>query len=130
MESVTDWEALSVEVQKDRRKGKSVSLAFPIEVCGFDRTGRLFFERTMTRDVSEAGCLFQVKTPLERGDVVAIRLLSSGEDQPSAGKPVLFQIMWSIREPEGWTAGALRLQPENIRHGTFPPSEQPKSSAA
>lgn len=129
MESVTDWEALHVEVQKDRRKGERASLAFPIEVCGFDPTGRLFFERTMTRDVSEAGCRFQVKTPLERGDVVAIRLLSSGEDQPPASKPVLFQIMWSIREPQGWTASALRLQPENIRHGTFPPGEQPKSSA-
>ncbi len=130
MKSLTDWQALSVEVEKDRRKGKRVSLAFPIEVCGFDRTGRLFFERTMTLYDSEAGCRFQVETPLERGDVVAIRLLGSGENQPSAGKPVLFQIIWSICEPEGWAVGALRLQPENIWNAALPSSESPESSTA
>jgi hypothetical protein len=130
MKLLSDWQALSLEVREDRRQGKRVPLALPIEVSGFDRTARLFFERTMTLDVSEAGCRFQLKTPLERGDMVAIRLLSGQKDEPSAGKPVLFQIMWSIREPEGWTVGALRLQPENIWHVALPSSESPESSTA
>lgn len=109
MKSLTDWQALSLAVREDRREGKRVPLALPIEVSGFGRTAGLFFERTMTLDDSEAGCRFQVKTPLERGDVIAIRLLSGQKHEPSAGKPVLFQIMWSIREPEGWAVGALRL---------------------
>jgi len=130
MKSPTDWEALSVEAEKDRRTGKRVSLAFPIEVCGFDHTGRVFFERTMTLYDSEASYRFQVKTPLERGDVVVIRLLSGQKHEPSAGKPVLFQIMWSILEPEGWAVGALRLQPGNIWNAALPSSESPESSTA
>jgi hypothetical protein len=130
MKLLTDWQALSLEVGEDRRQGKRAPLALPIEVSGFDRTARLFLERTMILDVSAAGCRFQLKTPLERGDVVAISLLSGQEDELSAGKPVLFRIMWSIREAEGWTVSALRLQPENIWQAALPSSESPESSTA
>ena len=54
---LTEWELLSREVMQDRRKGKRVCLTFPIEVSGFDRSGRLFSERTVTQDISEAGVL-------------------------------------------------------------------------
>ena len=128
MRTETDWEELSQEAQKDRRKGKRVPLAFPIEVSGFDSTGRLFAECTATSNISESGCRFQVKTQLERGDVVAIKLLSRRNDLAPASKPLLFQIVLVAREAEGWTAGALQLESENLWHMAFPSSNLPKPS--
>ena len=130
MESLTDWELLSREVMQDRRKGKRVCLTFPIEVSGFDRSGRLFSERTVTQDISEAGCRFRMKTKAERGDVVAIKLLSRRDGPGPLARPLLFQIMWIKREEEAWIAGALKLQPEDLWHMSFPPGNQSKSPAA
>lgn len=130
MQAVTEWEQLSQEIHQDRRKGKRVPLTFPIEVSGFDPTARLFMERTVTTDVSEVGCRFQVKTQLSRGDVVAIKLLNRGSGPSTACKPLLFQIVWVRRDSEGWTAGALMLQPENIWHIDFPGATQPKPAAS
>jgi hypothetical protein len=124
MAMLTDWEALSLEVMQDRRKGKRVPLAFPIEVSGFDRTGHLFAERTMTSNISKNGCGFLVKTPLHRGDVVAIKLIGRQDGHSPASKPLLFQIMWSTRTAAGWRAGALRLQPEGLWPVAFPASNQ------
>lgn len=129
-ETQTDWEALSQEVGQERRKCKRVPLAFPIEVSGFDRTGRLFSECTTTRDVSDTGCRFQLKTQVQCGDVVAIKLLSRKKDQLPPSKPLLFQIAWVAAEADGWDAGALQLQQENIWHMAFPPSKRPKPSSA
>ncbi len=129
MRAETDWEELSQEALKDRRKGKRVPLAFPIEVSGFDSTGRLFAEYTTTSNISESGCRFQVQTQLERGDIVAIKLLSRRNDLAPASKPLLFQIAWVTQEAEGWTAGALQLESENLWHMAFPSSNLPKPSS-
>lgn len=113
----------------ERRRGKRVPLTFPVEVAGFDRVGRLFSERALTTDISEEGCRIRVRAPLERGDVVAIKLVSQPEGNHTANKPLLFQIAWVAREKEGWTVGALKLQPENIWHVAFPPQNRPKPSS-
>ncbi len=126
----TDWELFSHEVMEDRRKGKRVTLTFPIEVSGFDRTGRLFSERTVTLDISEAGCRFHLKTQIERGDVVAVKLLSRRDLSLPPARPLLFQVIWIDREEDGWVAGALKLQPEDIWHMAFPPSNHPKTPPA
>ncbi|GEM_PF-1011647 len=126
-ESLTEWEALSREANQDRRKGKRVTLAFPIEISGFDRRGRLFRDSTTTCDISELGCRFRVKTQLERGDVVAIKLIRRTNGQAPERKPLLFQIAWVAREADGWVAGALMLQPDNFWNMTFPATGQPKT---
>ena len=128
MTPATEWEALILEAMKDRRRGRRVPLAFPIEVSGFDRTGRLFCERTTTTDISEDGCRIRMKIQLERGDVVAIKLRSRRNDQEAESKPLLFQIVWIAREGGAWTAGALKLQAENIWHLAFPSTNRPKQS--
>ncbi len=130
METLTDWELLSREVMQDRRKGKRVCLNFPIEVSGFDRSGRLFSERTVTQDISEAGCRFKLKTKAERGDVVAVKLLSRRERPGPPARPLLFQIVWIKRDAEAWIAGALKLQPEDLWHMDFPPGNHPNGPAA
>ncbi len=129
MENLTEWEELSQAVMEDRRKGKRVPLAFLIEVSGFDRTGRHFSETTKTSDISEAGCSFRIKAQLEPGDVVAIQLITSKNGQAPASKALLFQIAWARPEPDGWAMGALKLQPENIWHMAFPPSNPPTASS-
>ncbi len=129
MENLTEWAELTKLVMEDRRKGKRVPLAFPIEVSGFDRNGRHFSETTKTFDISEAGCRFHIKERLEPGDVVAIKLITRGNGLAPASKALLFQIAWVKPETDGWAAGALKLQPENIWHMSFPPGNQSKSSS-
>jgi len=117
----TDWEALCHEAMRDRRRGKRVPLTYAIEVSGLDRAGRLFTEHTTTTNISEDGCCFQIKNSLERGDVVAIKLLRCQPEKPLANRSLLFQIAWTARERDGWFAGAVKLQPETIWPATFPP---------
>jgi len=129
MEILTDWAELTKLAMEDRRKGKRVPLAFPIEVSGFDRTGRHFSEATKTSDISEAGCRFRIKAQLEPGEVVAIKLITRGNGLAPASKALLFQIVWVSRHPDCWEVGALKLQPENIWHMSFPPGKQSKPSS-
>ena len=129
MGSITDWELWSQEAMTERRKCKRVPLAFPIEVCGFDRTGHLFSERTATYNISDSGCRFPIQTQLERGDVVAIRLLSRQSEPSAQSKALLFQVVWAAREADGWMVGTLQLQPDNIWHVAFPPRNPPNSSS-
>ncbi len=129
-EKLTDWDALSQEALRDRRRGKRVPLAFPIEVSGVDPGGRVFCERTATTDVSEEGCRFYLTAQLKRGDVVAIKLLGPGDEKSRASKPLLFQIVWTAREGDRWAAGALKLQPESIWGVGFPANNSPKSPSA
>lgn len=129
MESPTEWAELSELAMQDRRRGKRVPLAFPIEVSGFDRNGRHFSETTKTFDISEAGCRFHIRERLQPGDVVAIKLVIRDNGQAPASKALLFQIAWVKPESDGWAAGALKLQSENIWHMSFPPRDQPKASS-
>lgn len=126
--TAVEWEELSQEAMQDRRKCRRVPLAFPIEVMGFDPTGRLFSEMTSTSDISETGCRFLLKTQVEPGAVVAIKLLSRRKDTFPPSKPLLFQIIWVAREADGCTVGAAQLQGENLWPMAFPPNKQPKAS--
>ncbi len=130
MEPLNNWEVLSREVKADRRRGKRVHLTFPIEVSGFDRTGKMFCERTVTLDISEAGCRILLKSEVNRGDVVAIKLLGRFETSKPPARPLQFQIVWTDREDGAWLAGALKLQPEEIWRVHFPPDNQPKTPTA
>lgn len=126
----TDWEELSQEAQKDRRKGKRLPLTFPIAVSGFVKNGRMFGEATKTTDVSELGCRFTLKTPVASGDIVAIKLLSRRDGATPATAPLLFRIVWVHRDGNLWNVGAFKLQPENIWHVAFPEKPRPGESAA
>ena len=125
LEAPTDWEQLSKEIQGDRRQHKRVMLAFPVEVSGFDVERRMFCERTTTQDISLSGCRFTLKTPIARGDVVAIRLMGRGQKDAPPGRSLLFSVIWVARENDGWMAGALMLQQEKFWHVEFPDRNNP-----
>ncbi len=109
----------------NRRKAKRVVIAFPVEISGFDEAGRIFRERTVTSDVSEHGCRFDLLRELKCGEVIAIQLGSRSEERSDKGKPLLFEIAWVEPSVHGWTIGAFKLQPENIWHLVFPPGKSP-----
>lgn len=125
--TAVEWEELSQQVMLDRRKCRRVPLAFPIQVFGFDPTGRLFSEMTTTCDISETGCKFHLIAPVESGAIIAIRLLSGRKDK-SPGKPLLFHIVWVARKADGCTVGAVQLQGENLWPMAFPPNKQASPS--
>jgi len=124
MKAKTNWEELSAEASRDRRREKRIPLVFPIEVSGFDRNGRFFSERTITADVSEGGCRFQLKTEVERGSVVAIKLVSRHTNRLQPERPLLFKVSRVVEESNGWTLGAAKLQPESLWCIAFPPQKQ------
>ena len=84
-----------------------------IEVCGFDRCGRFFTERSETCDVSDGGCKFYLRTEVEREAVVALRVIERYDQRGSDAAPVLFQVAHIERESSGWTLGALKLRPDD-----------------
>jgi len=129
-DSLTNWKELVDEISVDRRSGKRIRLNFSIEITGFDRTGRLFTERTRTQDISEIGCRFDLLTPVERGNVIAIKLLPPGEAALPEEKPLLFEIIWTVTRAIGWTVGARKLQDDKIWKVTFPPANQPSEPPA
>ncbi len=121
MNVVTDWETLSREVTRDRRKGKRVNLRFSIEVSGFNRQGVLFAENTETTDISESGCRFALKERVGRGDVVAIKLRNRQGEDRDAAHAELFQIIWRAQDGELWLVGALKLRNDKFWEVSFPP---------
>jgi hypothetical protein len=126
MNVVTDWEILSQEVTRDRRKGKRVNLRFPIEVSGFNPQGVLFAENTETTDISESGCRFTLEESVVRGDVVAIKLRNRQGEDHDAARAELFQIIWRAQDGDLWLVGALKLRNDKFWEVSFPPKNPPE----
>ncbi len=95
------------------RRPERIALQFAIEVCGFDRCGRFFTERSETCNVSAGGCKFYLRTEVDREAVVALRVIERLERGGSNAAPVLFQVAHMERESSGWTLGALKLRAED-----------------
>lgn len=128
MSSTVDWEELSLEVSQDRRRERRIPLAFAIEVSGFDQSGRFFAARTVTADISESGCRFALNVSLERGAVVAIKLVNQESSSAFPDRPLLFQVARVLQEKEGWTVGAMKLQPESLWCVAFPAADKHPTS--
>lgn len=90
-----------------------IPLRFVIEVCGFNRYGKFFTERTETTDVSRRGCRFQLHTEILPETVVAIRVVRKDEVK-SVTSPVLFQVARTESVRDGWAAGAATLQAGDV----------------
>ncbi len=105
-------ESTSVAVQ-DRRSEPRATLEFPIEVSGFDRFGRFHTEFTKTFNVSLMGCAFHLYMEVEKGLVLAVRVVQPKGACNAATGSVLFQIVRTSPRPDGYSVGVVRLQPEN-----------------
>jgi hypothetical protein len=83
-----------------------------IEVCGFDRCGRFFSERSETSNVSEEGCKFYLRTEVERDANVALRAVARNDRRGNDSAPALFHVARIERESGGWALGAVKLRAE------------------
>lgn len=116
-------DAVRRQEEADRRKGRRVPISFAIEVSGFDAAGHMFREVTVTTDISEHGCRFDLLRELHRGDVIAIQRVLRGGNRQEDSKPLLFEAVWAYASNHGWTIGASKLQSENIWQVAFPPKK-------
>lgn len=121
METTVNWEELGIEANKDRRRESRIPLAIAIEVTGFDAGGKFFSDATKTVDVSERGCSFWLKRRVERGGIVAIKVMVRSHKQ-SEQRPFLYQVARATAHGEGWITGAAKLQPESVWYVAFPKS--------
>src|SRR5262249_16639099 len=101
-----NWDELARAASTERRRGKRLNLVYAIEIRGMNSAGECFIERTKTQDISEFGCRIETEMPLSRGDVIAIKLLAPDAED---SEPQLFEIIWTLRDPTGGTAGARKL---------------------
>jgi hypothetical protein len=104
------WEELTAEAQRDRRCEPRLNLPYPVEVYGFDHSGRYFTERTQTRNVSAGGCMIDLKHRLDAQAVLAIRRVARDGTRSAEHKPVLFMVCWTQKSGRHWTVGASKLQ--------------------
>ena len=107
-------DALGIDTKNDRRREARQIINVPIEVTGFGADGKFFAEVTVTTNISERGCSFQLKQRLERGGIVAIKL--TGEGSPTAPKEHLFlyQVVHATSDERGWAIGTAKLQEASV----------------
>jgi|SRR5271155_1421145 hypothetical protein len=95
------------------QRAERFALQLSIEVCGFDRCGRFFTERSETCDVSDGGREFYLCTEVDCEAVVALRVIERCDQRGNGAAPVLFQVAHMQRGSSGWTLGAVKLRAED-----------------
>jgi hypothetical protein len=95
------------------QRAERFALQLSIEVCGFDRCGRFFTERSETCDTSDGGCKFYLRTEVDREAVVALRVIERYDQRGDGAATILFQVSNTERGSNGWTLGALKLRAED-----------------
>lgn len=95
----------------DRRREERISLELPIEVSGFDCSGRFQSEKTSTQNVASSSCDFHLRMEVEEGMVLAIRMISAPETRLSNLGTVLFYVARVNRVPGGYCVDAVKLAP-------------------
>ncbi len=96
------------------RRPAGLASQLAIEVCGFDRCGRFFTERSETCNLSDGGCKLYLRTEVERDAILALRVIERYDNRGSGAAPVLFQVTHIERESSGWKLGALKLHAEDL----------------
>jgi len=104
---------------EDSRSEPRYPFEFSIEVSGFDHAGRFFTEGTHTVDASFCGCRFHLRTPVERGAVIAIRMLKPRSKPESNRATLLFRVAHVAQEKGGWSVGVWKLQSSNAWSAEF-----------
>jgi hypothetical protein len=106
-----DSESHTTEHTREPRREQRIASAFRIEVCGFNRYGRFFTERTLTSNISDGGCQLSLRAEVEKDSVVALRVIERRNGCELDSRPVLFQVERMVPHEVGWTLGVSKLQP-------------------
>ena len=114
MEIGNTEESLHAAESAERRREPRFSHTLSIEVSGFDCAGRFFTERTCTIDASMCGCRFTLRTSVERGSVLAIRLVDPQTKADGERRTVLFQVAHTQQSDRVWIVGVWRMQSSRL----------------
>jgi len=115
----------------ERQSEPRYPLAVHIEVDGIDRRGQPFCEKTFTINVSHRGCRFMLRRELAKDSIIAIRVASTISGDPVDSPLVMFQVMYTKHEEDGWVMGVWTLQsdvewcadiPERVERAKCDPS--------
>jgi len=101
----------AAELAREPRREQRIASVFRIEVCGFNRFGRFFTERTLTSNISDGGCQLSLRVEVEKNSVVALRVIEHRNGCEVDSRPALFQVKRIVPQASGWTLGVSKLQP-------------------
>ena len=118
---ITNYDQIANEAAAaERRREKRVNLTFSIAISTFNRNADLVAERTRTIDISENGCRFATRLPLERGNVLAIALVGLGEKTFAQEKSRRFEVMWTAEQSNVRIVGARQTDGDTLWNVSFP----------
>jgi hypothetical protein len=109
--TATHFTEVNLEARTYPRREQRIVSAFRVEICGFNRHGRYFTERTLTSNVSDSGCQFYLRIEVEEKSVVALRVIGHVHGCEIDSRPTLFQVERIEPRAPGWTLGVSKLQP-------------------
>jgi PilZ domain-containing protein len=105
----------------EHRAERRIAVHVPVEVTEIDGEGHNITERTFIEDVSDFGCRFSTRGPVQKGDTVAVKILGRHGNNVPGEEPRLYEIMWVARKEQGSTVGARLLLGEKLASTKFPP---------
>jgi hypothetical protein len=97
-----------------RRVERRILVNVPVEVSEVTDEGHPFVERTFIEDVSDFGCRFTTRNPLQKGDSISVKLVGSVGSNSLEDEPRLYEVMWVARKEHSYTVGARLLQGEKL----------------
>ncbi|HSY59478.1 MAG TPA: hypothetical protein VK795_07960 [Terriglobales bacterium] len=101
---------VELEATRHPRREQRIASAIRLEVCGFNPYGRFFTERTLTSNISDSGCQFQLRVEVEKKSVVALRVIGHRNGCELDSRPILFQVERVEPQSGGWSLGLSKLQ--------------------
>ena len=108
-----------------RRAERRILVHVPVEVTEVDGEGHAFTERTFIEDVSDFGCRFSTRGPVQKGDTVAVKILGSNGKALPDEESRFYEIMWVAPNSHGFTVGARLHQGEKLASVMHPPEPRP-----
>src|SRR5580692_4531449 len=109
----------------DRREARRILVHVPVEITEIDGGGQLVTERTFIEDVSDFGCRFSTRGPVQKGDTVAVKILGSDGNAFPDEESRFYEIMWVAPNSHGFTVGARLHQGEKLASVMHPPELRP-----
>jgi len=128
LNNTTTPEAAKVTTERRRQREPRFPLAIHIEVSGIDGSGQPFYENTVTSNVSRSGCRFKLSRQLDKDSIVAIRVLRTLAGKAVEPCLVMFQVMYTQMEKEGWAVGAWTLQSDVTWCSDIPDDPKPEGA--
>jgi hypothetical protein len=97
-----------------RKEGRRIVVHLPIRVTKVDGEGHQVTERTYIEDVSDFGCRFTTRWPVQQGETVSMELLGPDGKKLPDEDARLFEIIWVAPRSHSFTVGARVLRGEKL----------------